>query len=276
MKEECIVFDSETTGNKENEPIEISGVYVRENNGVFGFFRIFSCPCEKVLPRAIVIHGVTDAVARTYEDPKIAAQNFLDVFEANKHLYWIGFNVQFDCDVATNFVKKHLGIDIVFKKTICLMRAGRKLYREDEMGGYNLDAVYYKALGETDEALSKIFSERSTHGALVDSTMTAELLEAIRAKLPELGTLDQFAEWVAAPMELELWPMGKYCDKKTKIVDSIRSDWRYCSWVINEQGIQKKFPDLVWTIKKHKEVLDKALAKKFDDGAFRIEQQHFM
>jgi len=243
------IFDTETTGNTNQDVIQISSIGFDDLN-----LDLKTKPLEPILPIGTVTHGVTQEEADTYPDSNIQYIKFLQYFqETPKEYVWMAHNIQFDLDAIQLWLKRHTAS--VFEPELVLdtIKLARKVIPEAEIGSFKLDAVFYYLFPKR---LKELQDRRQSHDALEDCRITEDIVERLLYLLEErkiftkyqgdflsLDGLKAIAQWLQEPVFLDVWPFGKkFPVKGSPLVLGRETNW------FMKQDWKDNWPDVVHTI----------------------------
>jgi len=251
------IFDTETTGAKKNEPIQIA--IVPQNLPEVRHFNRTVKPSETILPVCTVVHGVTDDKAATFEDPKTVARQLVQYLNllyrtASRPCYAVAHNISFDVNVIDAFLKEWGPEGEEGKKefnpkyTLCTMQLAKKLIKKADIGSYNLDTLYYYF---NRDKLEYLKTTRLVHDALDDIVITENVLENLLNLVPALDAednpiegvdaIDRAVSYILTPIKIDAWPFGKFEGKP------LDHDYGYARWFMRK-GDRDKEIDLVYSL----------------------------
>lgn len=248
-----LFLDIETTGREDQEPIQIYMEYWEDywTKEVPTWARdLHVKPGESILPCAVVVHGISNAEAQKYSDPKETAQLVLDVLKAlPKPLVIVGQNIKFDIKCLHEFLLRHLKISVNFKHTICTWRMAEKLINKDLLGNYKLDTIYYYLFPDK---LRELLQARNSHDAGADIKLTEEVFRELcynmSLELSDEGgdaspcpTAQEIIDWCNEPQLLPAWPFGKHGGEPFSVNKG------YARWFVQQKDAHEK-PDVVFSI----------------------------
>ena len=224
-----IFFDTETTGNTENDYL----VQLAYKTGEETFNKLYK-PKIKIPPDASAIHHITNKmvdnkpVFMESED----FQNVKDLFE-HEHSVLVAHNAPFDMMV----MKKE---EVNPKNFIDTLRLARHLDPEEKIAKYNLQYLRY---------LLDLEVEATAHDALGDVLVLEKLFERLKKKmmddenLDEESVIEKMIEISSHPSLLRTFKFGKYNGQK--IEDVLQTDRGYLEWLY-EQKINGDTLDEDW------------------------------
>lgn len=233
-----IFFDTETTGNTENDVL----CQLAYKEGTETFVSLYK-PAVKIPPEASAVHHITNkmvADAPVFRESKEYAK-IKELFE-NKDTIMVAHNAVFDLMI----IKKE---DIVPKNFICTLRVARHLDKEGKIDRYNLQYLRY---------LLEIEVDATAHDALGDVLVLEKLFERLKNKIMETENASE-EEAIAQMIEISSHPslfrtinFGKHNGKT--IEEVCASDRGYLEWLLAqklESGQNEE--DWIYTLKHHLE-----------------------
>lgn len=236
MNYKIIFFDTETTGNTENDFICQLAYKTGEET-----FECLYKPEIKVPPEASAVHHITNKMLEGKPSFKESPdyQKIKDLFE-DANTVVVAHNAPFDLAML-----KKEGIEP--KNFICTLRVVRHLDSEEKIAKYNLQYLRY---------LLELEVEATAHDALGDVLVLEKLFERLMKKvkeenkLEESGAIEEMINISSHPSLLRTFKFGKYNGKR--IEDVIRVDRGYLEWLLeqklNGEGIDE---DWIYTLKHH-------------------------
>ena len=238
-----IFFDTETTGNTENDVLCQIAYKVYSSSGETGdnsFVGLYN-PGKKIPPEASAVHHISNKMVSDKKSFKESGdqEKIKKLFES-KDVVVIAHNATFDLMM----IEKE---DIYPNKFICTLRVARHLDKEGKIDRYNLQYLRY---------LLDIEIEATAHDALGDVMVLEKLFERLLKKMMEEENLskdeaiEQMIDISSHPSLLRTFNFGKYSGKKIEEVLSI--DRGYLEWLLN-QKLNGDGPDEDWiyTLKHH-------------------------
>ncbi|MEX2029248.1 MAG: exonuclease domain-containing protein [Candidatus Paceibacterota bacterium] len=229
-----IFFDTETTGNTENDFI----CQIAYKSGDEQFSELYK-PAKKIPPEASAVHHITNKMVAGKPSFRESNdwQKIKDLFE-DENTVMVAHNAPFDILM----VKKE---DIEPKKFICTLRLARHCDPEEKIERYNLQYLRYFLEIEIDAA---------AHDALGDVLVLEQLYERLKKKVMEQENLNEneavekMVEISSHPSLLHTFKFGKHNGKKLE--DVVKTDRGYLEWLLeqklNGDGIDE---DWIYTLK---------------------------
>lgn len=222
-----ILFDTETTGNQEEDRIiQIGAMIVDDKEDI----EVYDELCSTVLPikiDAMAVHGITPNMIEN--KGKFTATNFYKTLQSlnNDENFLIAHNLPFDLGmlekegfvshlrlIDTLRVAKHL-LSEQKSKALQYLRYALELYKDEEAEAnkYDITIKAHDAIGDV----------------LVMKLLLSKLVALTKEKFPNENPMIKMEELTATPIFIETFPFGKY--KGKKISDIYESDRGYISWM---------------------------------------------
>jgi len=222
-----ILFDTETTGNKEEDRIIQVGAMVVDEKGAV---TVFDELCSTVLPikiEAMAVHGITPDLIEG--KAPFVETDFYKTLQAlnNDENFLIAHNMPFDMGmmqkegfvsklriIDTLRVAKHLLPDQK-SKSLQYLRYALELYKDEqaEANKYNITIKAHDAIGDV----------------LVMKLLLSKLVALTKEKFPDRNPMLKMEELTKTPILIETFAFGKH--KGKKISDVIQSDIGYIKWM---------------------------------------------
>ena len=222
-----ILFDTETTGNREEDRIIQVGAMIVDAKGEV---EVFDELCSTVLPitiEAMAVHGITPDLLEgkgVFRDT-----NFYKTLQTlnNQENFLIAHNMPFDMGmmekegfvsniriIDTLRVAKHLLAEQK-SKALQYLRYSLELYKEEqtEADKYNITIKAHDAIGDV----------------LVMKLLLSRLVTLTKEKFPDVNPMLKMEELTKTPIFIETFAFGKH--KGKKISDICDSDIGYINWM---------------------------------------------
>ena len=239
--QKIIFFDTETTGNTENDFLcQLAYKIYPEKGGVDAetFCALYK-PEIKIPPETSAIHHITNKMVA--EMPVFSKspvfKKIKELFE-NENSVVVAHNAIFDIAM--------LGKEgVAPKKFICTLRLARYLDPDGKIGKYNLQYLRY---------LLELEVEAEAHDAMGDVLVLEKLYERLKTKVIEENNFDE-NEAIAKMIEISSHPtlfkyinFGKYNGKELAEVAKI--DPRYLEWLLAQKLESDQIDeDWIYTLK---------------------------
>ena len=187
-----LFFDCETTGLNaiKNGIIQIAGIIEINNEEVKSFnMKIKPFVYDTVEPEALAVSGTTLEDIKGFEDPKIAYDNivtifdkYVDKYDRNDKFLVCGYNVRFDIDFLKEFFVKN-GDDYLFSYFGQVRDPLPVIQYLSSMGKIN-------TINNKLSTMCEYFGIdiKGAHDAMVDIRATKSLAEKIDSLLKEIKT----------------------------------------------------------------------------------------
>ncbi len=229
MTKNIIFFDTETTGNTNNDFL----CQIAYKNNSETFENLYN-PGIKIPPEASAVHHISNKMVINKEKFKESKDytKIKELFENSNNVV-VAHNAPFDLMI----IKKE---DIVPANFICTLRVARELDPENKIERYNLQYLRY---------LLEIEVEAQAHDALGDVLVLEQLFERLKNKIKESENLndeqaiEKMIEISSHPSILRVINFGKYVGKK--IEEIANTDRGYLEWLLNEK-LKSEAPDEDW------------------------------
>lgn len=237
-KQKLIFFDTETTGNTENDSL-VQIAYKINNETFNGLYK----PENKIPPEASAVHHITNKMVADKPGFKDSGdQNKIkELFEDDNSIV-IAHNAPFDLMI----IKKE---NINPKKFICTLRVARELDKEGKIDRYNLQYLRY---------LLELDVEAIAHDAMGDVLVLEKLFDRLLKKIIETDNLNEeeaiekMVEISSHPSILRSFNFGKHLGKK--IEDVLKTDRGYLEWLLAQKLESDQIDeDWIYTLKHHLE-----------------------
>ncbi len=236
-----VLFDTETTGNQEEDRIIQIGAMVV---GSKGDVEVYDELCSSTVPikvEAMEVHNITPDLIEG-KAPFISTIFYRDLSTLNsENNYLIAHNIKFDLGMLEKegFVNR--------MKIIDTLRCSKHLYPDSEY--HRLQYFRYSLGLYKDEAkeASKHNIVIKAHDAIGDVLVMKLLLSKLVAKVKEqygrVNPMVKLAELTNTPVMLKSFKFGKY--KGEEIADVARRDAGYIKWMLKSLELDD---DLKYTL----------------------------
>lgn len=237
-----IFFDTETTGNTENDFLcQIAYKTYPASGGASEQFMGLYKPPIKIPPEASAVHHISNKMIS--EKPAFKetedAKKIKELFE-NENSVVVAHNTIFDLTML-----KKEGIEP--KNFICTLRLARHLDPEGKIGKYNLQYLRY---------LLDLDVEATAHDALGDVLVLEKLYERLKnkiieqEKINENEAIEKMIEISSHPSIFKFINFGKHNGKE--IAEIARIDPGYLEWLLNQKLESDQIDeDWIYTLKHH-------------------------
>ena len=225
-----ILFDTETTGNQQDDKIIQLGFMIVETGKDVEVYDELNSTDVDIKIEAMEVHNVTPDMLENkplLKDTK-GYQKICEVNSADNYL--IAHNIKFDLDM----IQKEGFINEM--KTIDTLRCASHLY--DDLSAHRLQYLRYKLdiYKEEDAEAKKLGITVKAHDAIGDVLIMKLLLSKLVAKTKEKfegiknsEIMDKLVELTQTPVHIKIFKFGKY--KGESIQDIANSDIGYLRWM---------------------------------------------
>ena len=243
-----ILFDTETTGNLEEDRIIQVGAMIVDAKGEV---EVFDELCSTVLPikiEAMVVHGITPDLIEG--KGLFTETNFYKTLQSlnNQENFLIAHNMPFDMGmmVKEGFVSQIRIIDT--------LRVAKHLLPEQKSKAlqylrYSLE-MYKEEQAETDKYNITIKAHDAIGDVLVMKLLLSRLVTLTKERFPEQNPMQKMEELTKTPIFIETFTFGKY--KGKMISDVCKSDINYIYWMQKNMDLDV---DMRYTLKKLTEAI---------------------
>ena len=238
-----ILFDTETTGNQEEDKIIQVGAMIVDSKGEV---EVFDELCRTTLPikfEAMEVHGITPNLIEG--KGKFCDTNFYKTLLSlnNQDNYLIAHNMPFDLGmlekegftsqikiIDTLRVAKHLLPESPYHR-LQYFRYSLELYKDEqaEANKYNITIKAHDAIGDV----------------LVMKLLLSKLVALTKEKYPTVNPMVKLVELTKTPIFIETFKFGKY--KGKKIAEVCESDMNYVNWMMDKMDLDV---DMKYTLDK--------------------------
>jgi len=238
-----VLFDTETTGNQEDDRIIQIGAMVIDGKGNVEVYNEFCSSDVQIKVDAMEVHNITPDMLE--DKPPFSATDFWqNISELNNDKnYLIAHNIKFDLGMLNKegFENKMQLVDT--------LRCAKHLFPEENYHRlqylrYSLDI--YK---EEEQEASKHGIVIKAHDAIGDVLVMKLFLSKLVAKVKEnysgVNPMLKLAELTETPVMMKTFKFGKY--KGEQIEDIARSDRGYIQWMLKSLELDE---DLKYTLER--------------------------
>ena len=236
-----VLFDTETTGNQEQDRIiQVGAMVVHDKDNI----DIYDALCSAPLPisiEAMEVHNITPDVIEN--QPPYSETDFAKrVVELNqKENYLIAHNINFDLAMLQKegFTNNYTLIDT--------LRCAKHLL--PEMPYHRLQYLRYALeLYKTEQAEAAkrgitIKAHDAIGDVLVMKLLLSKLVTLTKEQFPGLNPMEQLAELTQTPVLMQTFKFGKY--KGRDINEISGEDMGYIKWMRNNLDLDE---DMVFTL----------------------------
>lgn len=238
-----ILFDTETTGNQEEDRIIQVGAMIVDAKGQV---EVYDELCSAVLPikvQAMAVHGITPDLIEgkgVFTDT-----NFYKMLQSlnNQENYLIAHNMPFDMGMMQKegFVSN--------LKIIDTLRVAKHLLKDSESHAlqylrYSLE-LYKNEQAEADKYNITIKAHDAIGDVLVMKLLLSHLVKLTKEQFPGINPMVKMAELTITPIFIETFKFGKH--KGKKIQEVCDNDMNYINWMMDKMDLDV---DMKYTLDK--------------------------
>jgi len=238
-----ILFDTETTGNQEEDRIIQVGSMIVDAKGKV---EVYDELCSTVLPikiEAMAVHGITPDLI---EGKGLFTQtSFYKVLESlnNQENYLIAHNMPFDMGM----MKKEGFVSNL--KIIDTLRIAKHLLKQSESHSlqylrYSLE-LYKNEQKEADKYNITIKAHDAIGDVLVMKLLLSHLVKLTKEQFPGINPMVKMVELTTTPIFIETFKFGKHKGKSIKEVCD--NDMNYINWMMDKMDLDM---DMQYTLDK--------------------------
>jgi len=238
-----ILFDTETTGNQDEDRIIQVGAMIVDSNSTV---EVYDELCSTVLPikvEAMEVHGITPDLIEgkpTFNETNFA--KVLNSFNSSEN-YLIAHNMPFDMGMIkkegfeSNYTvidtlrcAKHLYADSPYHR-LQYFRYALELYKNEqkEASKYNITIKAHDAIGDV----------------LVMKLFLSKLVALVKEQYPNVNPMVKLAQLSNEKIMLKTFKFGKY--KGKNIEEVCDNDMSYVNWLLDQNSLDV---DLQYTLDK--------------------------
>ena len=238
-----ILFDTETTGNQEEDRVIQFGAMIVDQNGAVEAYDEFCSSDVEIKIEAMEVHNITPDLI--LNKPKATETVFYKKLleNNNKENYLIAHNIAFDMgmikkegfenqyqQIDTLRCAKHLFPDMPYHR-LQYLRYALELYKteEAEASKHNITIKAHDAIGDV----------------LVMKLFLSKLVMKCREIYPDYNPMEKLAELTQTPVFIKTFKFGKYRGKDIQEVAS--TDAGYLNWMKSNMDLDE---DLKYTLDK--------------------------
>ena len=229
-----IFFDTETTGNTENDYI-CQLAYKTAGESFSGLYK----PLIKIPPEASAVHHISNKMVADMPSFSESSdyKKIKELFE-DENSVLVAHNACFDLAIIKNE-------NIIPKHFICTLRVARALDQEGKIDKYNLQYLRY---------LLEIEIDAAAHDALGDVLVLEKLYERLNKKIMDKENLTE-EEAMKKMIEISSHPsifnkinFGKYSGQKLEEI--LAFDRPYLEWLFVQKSANDQIDeDWIYTLK---------------------------
>ena len=236
-----LLFDTETTGNREEDRIiQIGGMIVHSKTDIEVFDELCSTP-QPISFEAMEVHNITPDLIEgkpPYSQTAFAAK--LEEYNDPEN-YLIAHNIGFDLGMIEKegFENRYTLIDTVrcAKHLLPESPYHRLQYLRYWLGLYKEEQAEAQKLGITIKAHDAIGD------VLVMKLLLSRLVALVQEAFPGINPMQKMAELTKTPVLIKTFKFGKY--KEREIEEIAREDMGYLRWMRNNLDLDE---DMVYSL----------------------------
>ena len=238
-----VLFDTETTGNQEDDRVIQFGAMVVDQKGKVEAYNDFCSSDVKIKVEAMEVHNITpDLLEGKPSATQTSFYQKLEELNTNEN-YLIAHNISFDLGMIQKegFVNnyqlidtlrcaKHLFSDLPYHR-LQYLRYALELYKieEKEATKHNITIKAHDAIGDV----------------LVMKLFLSKLVTKCRETYPDYNPIDKLVELTKTPVFIKTFKFGKH---KGKDVEQVaKEDSGYLNWMKSNMDLDE---DLKYTLDK--------------------------
>jgi len=239
-----ILFDTETTGNKEEDRIiQIGAMIVHSKSDIEVYDELCSCPID-IKIEAMEVHNIVPS-ALEGKDAFLQTKAYSKILELNNESnYLIAHNIKFDLGmlekegftnqyslIDTLRCAKHLYPDMPYHR-LQYLRYALELYKteQDEANKLNITIKAHDAIGDV----------------LVMKLFLSLLVKRVMQEYPDYNPMQKLSELTKTPVLIQTFKFGKY--KGQNIAEVASQDSGYLNWMKN--NMKDMDEDMKYTLDK--------------------------
>lgn len=238
-----VLFDTETTGNKDEDKVIQFGAMILDQKGQVESYNEFCSTDVEIKIEAMEVHNITPDMIEG--KPTATSTSFYKKLEElnNKDNYLIAHNISFDMGmiekegflnqyqlIDTLRCAKHLYPDMPYHR-LQYLRYALKLYEVEqaEASKHNITIKAHDAIGDV----------------LVMKLFLSKLVGKCRAAYPDYNPMEKLVDLTRTPVLIKTFKFGKYRGKD--IADIAKEDSGYLNWMKSNMDLDE---DLKYTLDK--------------------------
>jgi DNA polymerase-3 subunit epsilon/exodeoxyribonuclease X len=239
-----ILFDTETTGNQdEDKIIQIGAMIVHSKDNIEIFDELCSCDVD-IKIEAMEVHNIVPSQLEG-KPPFVQTNAYQKLQEYNsEENYLIAHNIKFDLGMLEKdgFENHYTLIDT--------LRCARHLYKD--MPYHRLQYLRYalELYKIEDQEANNLGITIKAHDAIGDvlvmKLFLSKLVQRVKEEYPDYNPMEKLAELTKTPVMVQTFRFGKY--KGKDILEVAKQDSGYLNWM--RSNMQDMDEDLKYTLDK--------------------------
>lgn len=222
-----ILFDTETTGNQEEDKIiQIGAMIVHSKDNIEVYDELCSCEID-IKIEAMEVHNIVPSSLEG-KPPFTQTNAFLKLQEYNNEQnYLIAHNINFDLGMLQKdgFINNYTLIDT--------LRCAKHLYKD--MPYHRLQYLRYalELYKTEEEEANKLNITVKAHDAIGDvlvmKLFLSKLVKRVMEEYPDYNPMQKLSELTKTPVMIQTFRFGKY--RGRDIVEVAKEDSGYLNWM---------------------------------------------
>ena len=239
-----ILFDTETTGNKEEDKIIQLGIMIVHSKDKIEVYDEMCLADVPIQIEAMEVHNITPDVIEN-QPPFDELQGAKKIFELNtEENYLIAHNISFDLDMLKKegFTNSYTLLDTLrcAKHLLPNLPSHRLQYLRYSLELYKTEGAEASKLGITIKAHDAIGD------VLVMKLLLSKLVKLTQEQFPQENPMKKLAQLTQTPVLIKTFKFGKHKDKE--VAQVAKEDSGYLKWMQKNMDLDE---DMVFTLGKY-------------------------
>jgi len=239
-----VLFDTETTGNQENDRIIQIGAMIVHNREKIELFDELCSASVPISIEAMEVHNITpDLIEDKAPFSETAFAKAVEHYNSPEN-YLIAHNIKFDLGMLEKegFVNRYTLIDTVrvAKHLLPDSPAHRLQYLRYALELYKTESAEAEKIGITIKAHDAIGD------VLVMKLLLSRLVQLTQERFPGENPMQKMAQLTQTPVLIKTFKFGKYKDRDIEEVS--REDMGYLQWMYKNLELDE---DMQYTLKQY-------------------------